>query len=161
MQVSDSSSRILAGLLEARTGQQLTMSRRWRIETALSVLLRERGIPTLDELMERLEIDGPAVAISAEQRTGFDALRNAIGVAIDEERGMRTVQIRIPYDRSELVERFYRTASVDSVEHDEAGTVLTGRISARHLDPYRDFLIREEPAVLPAAATSGTRESAA
>ena len=51
MQISDSSSRILAGLLEARTGQQLTMSRRWRIETALSALLRERGITTLDELI--------------------------------------------------------------------------------------------------------------
>lgn len=51
MQISDSSSRILAGLLEARTGQQLTMSRRWRIETALSSLLRERGISTLDELI--------------------------------------------------------------------------------------------------------------
>ena len=51
MHVSDSSSRILAGLLEARTGQQLTMSRRWRIETALAALLRERGIPTLDELI--------------------------------------------------------------------------------------------------------------
>jgi chemotaxis protein methyltransferase CheR len=51
VQVSDSSSRILAGLLEARTGQQLTMSRRWRIETALSSLLRERGIATLDELI--------------------------------------------------------------------------------------------------------------
>lgn len=51
MQISDSSSRILAGLLEARTGQQLTMSRRWRIETALSTLMRERGIATLDELI--------------------------------------------------------------------------------------------------------------
>ena len=51
MQISDSSTRILAGLLEARTGQQLTMSRRWRIETALSALLRERGIATLDELI--------------------------------------------------------------------------------------------------------------
>lgn len=51
MQISDSSSRILAGLLEARTGQQLTLSRRWRIETALSSLLRERGIGTLDELI--------------------------------------------------------------------------------------------------------------
>ena len=51
MQLSDSSSRILAGLLEARTGQQLTMSRRWRIETALSTLLRDRGIATLDELI--------------------------------------------------------------------------------------------------------------
>ena len=51
MQISDSSSRILAGLLEARTGQQLTMSRRWRLETALSTILRERGIATLDELI--------------------------------------------------------------------------------------------------------------
>ncbi len=51
MQLSDSSSRILAGLLEARTGQQLTMSRRWRIETALASLLRERSIATLDELI--------------------------------------------------------------------------------------------------------------
>jgi chemotaxis protein methyltransferase CheR len=51
VQISDSSTRILAGLLEARTGQQLTMSRRWRIETALSALLRERGIATLDELI--------------------------------------------------------------------------------------------------------------
>jgi len=51
VQVSDSSSRILASLLEARTGQQLTMSRRWRIETALSALLRERGIASLDELI--------------------------------------------------------------------------------------------------------------
>jgi chemotaxis protein methyltransferase CheR len=51
VQISDSSSRILAGLLEARTGQQLTMSRRWRLETALASLLRERGIATLDELI--------------------------------------------------------------------------------------------------------------
>ncbi|WP_309661349.1 protein-glutamate O-methyltransferase CheR [Sphingomonas sp.] len=51
MQVSDASSRILGSLLEARTGQQLTMSRRWRIETALAALLRERGIATLDELI--------------------------------------------------------------------------------------------------------------
>lgn len=51
MQVSDSSSRILASLLEARTGQQLTMNRRWRIETALSQLLRERSITSLDELI--------------------------------------------------------------------------------------------------------------
>lgn len=51
MQISDSSSRILAGLLEARTGQQLTMSRRWRLETALSQLMRERGITSIDELI--------------------------------------------------------------------------------------------------------------
>jgi chemotaxis protein methyltransferase CheR len=51
VEISDSSSRILAGLLEARTGQQLTMNRRWRLETALSTLMRERGISSIDELI--------------------------------------------------------------------------------------------------------------
>lgn len=54
MEVNDASSRILAGLLETRTGQQLTISRRWRIETALKSLLRERGIATLDQLIATL-----------------------------------------------------------------------------------------------------------
>lgn len=54
VEVSDSSSRILAGLLESRTGQQLTMSRRWRIETALKGLMRERDISTLDQLIATL-----------------------------------------------------------------------------------------------------------
>ena len=63
VQVSDSSSRILAGLLEARTGQQLTMSRRWRIETALAQVLRERSIPTIDELITILVMGrDPALA---------------------------------------------------------------------------------------------------
>jgi len=54
VQVSDASSRILAGLLEARTGQQLTMSRRWRIETALQPVMRERDIGSLDGLVAAL-----------------------------------------------------------------------------------------------------------
>ena len=54
MAISDSSSRILAGLLEARTGQQLTLSRRWRIETALQSILRERQIGSIDELITLL-----------------------------------------------------------------------------------------------------------
>src|SRR5688500_10057483 len=54
MDVSDASSRILAGLLEARTGQQLTMSRRWRIETALRSLMRERQIGSLDQVVATL-----------------------------------------------------------------------------------------------------------
>jgi chemotaxis protein methyltransferase CheR len=54
MQVSDAAGRILGGLLEARTGQQLTMSRVWRIETALQPLMRERSISSLDGLVAAL-----------------------------------------------------------------------------------------------------------
>lgn len=54
MEVSDSASRILAGLLEARTGQKLTMGRRWRIETALKSLMRDRGIESFNQLITGL-----------------------------------------------------------------------------------------------------------
>jgi chemotaxis protein methyltransferase CheR len=49
--MSEISQRIIADLLFARTGQQLTANRRWRIDTALSALFRERGITNLDQLV--------------------------------------------------------------------------------------------------------------
>ena len=54
MEISDSARRILAGLLEARTGQQLAMNRRWRIDTALAAIMREHGFQTVDQLVSRL-----------------------------------------------------------------------------------------------------------
>ncbi|WP_017672398.1 protein-glutamate O-methyltransferase CheR [Blastomonas sp. AAP53] len=46
-----SATRILAGLLEARTGQQIAPSRYWRIQTALAPLLKQHAIPDLDALV--------------------------------------------------------------------------------------------------------------
>ena len=54
MEVSETSRRILASLLEAKTGQQLAMNRRWRIETALASVMRERGYDSIDQLVSRL-----------------------------------------------------------------------------------------------------------
>jgi len=51
MPLSESASLILSSLLEARTGQQLASSRRWRIETALAPLMREHAFATLDQLI--------------------------------------------------------------------------------------------------------------
>ena len=45
---------IVAGLLEARTGQKLTADRLGRVGTALSGVLRQNNLETLDELVERL-----------------------------------------------------------------------------------------------------------
>lgn len=51
MEVSDASHNIIADLLAARTGQQLTESRRWRVGTALSGVFREHGISNVDQLV--------------------------------------------------------------------------------------------------------------
>ena len=58
MALEDASHRIIADLLEARTGQTLTESRRWRISTALSGLFREFGIENVDQLACMLERPG-------------------------------------------------------------------------------------------------------
>lgn len=54
MDVSEASTRALAELLEARTGQELSPGRRWRLGTALSGLVREHEIGSVDELMALL-----------------------------------------------------------------------------------------------------------
>ena len=48
------SSQFLAALLEARTGQQLSPSRQWRIEASLKPLIDEIGCGSLDGLVARL-----------------------------------------------------------------------------------------------------------
>lgn len=45
---------IVAGLLEARTGQKLTSDRLWRVGTALAGVLRQNDIASLEALADRL-----------------------------------------------------------------------------------------------------------
>ena len=54
MEISDGAVRILAGLLTARTGQQLSVGRRWRIEAALRPLMAEHAAPSLDLLVGKI-----------------------------------------------------------------------------------------------------------
>ena len=58
MALDDASHRIIADLLAAHTGQQLTESRRWRVSTALSGLFRELEIQNVDQLACLLERPG-------------------------------------------------------------------------------------------------------
>ena len=58
MDASDASYRIIADLLEARTGQTLAENRRWRVATALSGLFREFDIYNVDQLACLLERPG-------------------------------------------------------------------------------------------------------
>jgi chemotaxis protein methyltransferase CheR len=52
---------IVAGLLEARTGQKLTADRLWRVGSALSGVLRDRRLDTLEDLAAQLARPGQDV----------------------------------------------------------------------------------------------------
>jgi chemotaxis protein methyltransferase CheR len=51
MEASEASHQIIADLLEARTGQHLTESRRWRVNSALAGIFRQHGISNVDQLV--------------------------------------------------------------------------------------------------------------
>lgn len=51
--ISDAAVSTLAGLLEQRTGQQLAIGRRWRIDVALRPLVATEGARSLDDLVHR------------------------------------------------------------------------------------------------------------
>jgi chemotaxis protein methyltransferase CheR len=63
VEISPSSRRILAGLLESRTGQQLSSGRRWRVDAALAPIVRESGFESVDQLVARLA-SGAAPALA-------------------------------------------------------------------------------------------------
>jgi chemotaxis protein methyltransferase CheR len=56
MEMSEASSRALAELLEAHTGQELSANRLWRIGTVLSGLFREYDIENADQLITKLAV---------------------------------------------------------------------------------------------------------
>lgn len=51
LEVSEASHQIIADLLEARTGQHLSESRRWRVNSALAGIFRAHGISNVDQLV--------------------------------------------------------------------------------------------------------------
>lgn len=89
--MSEISQRIVSDLLFARTGQQLTANRRWRIDTALAGVFRERGISNLDQLVcmladareEQLTVEVVEALLNNEtyffrDRIMFDLLANEV-----------------------------------------------------------------------------------
>jgi chemotaxis protein methyltransferase CheR len=63
VEISATSRKILAGLLESRTGQQLAAGRKWRVDAALAPIIRDSGFDTVDQLVTRLA-SGSAPALA-------------------------------------------------------------------------------------------------
>lgn len=63
MEISASSRQILAGLLESRTGQQIGIGRRWRVDAALAPIARDGGFTDIEALVKRIA-SGQAPALA-------------------------------------------------------------------------------------------------
>ncbi len=84
-------------LLEARAGQQIAANRVWRVETALTPMLRAHGIVSMDQLVVRLSADrhGPladaVVDALLNQETSFFRDAGVIEQVVDAARELQKV----------------------------------------------------------------------
>lgn len=89
---------ILTRVLEKRTGQRLSADREWRIETALTPLLRDLGLATLDELACAAEaspkVGGQVVDALLNQESSFFRDAGVLELVADAVCDMRAEQPR-------------------------------------------------------------------
>ena len=81
-----------------------------------------------------------AVPVSALKGIGLENLREKIARVLAES--MQTVQVLIPYSKTELVELFHRRGRVAREEHTPEGTLLTGRLPRVLSGYYSPYYIK-------------------
>lgn len=109
---------------------------------ALSPEQREQ----LDSAKSELGIDGESVTISASRGLNIGELLTRIETMLEQEEGFQQVKATIPYDRSDLVERFHTQGHVVERDFTEAGTVLSGSLPHRELSRFEPYLDTDEAA---------------
>jgi GTP-binding protein HflX len=67
-----------------------------------------------------------AVPVSAAAGTGLETLQRTIGTVAAAT--MIPLQVKVPYDRTDLVELFHRRGRVTSETADEQGTLVAGAL---------------------------------
>ncbi len=93
----------------------------------------------LDEL--DLSLYPQSVTVSALTHAGLKDLREKLVQVLAES--MEQVNVLIPYAKTELVELFHRRGRVDHEEHEQAGTMLQGRIPRVMLGYYAPYDISD------------------
>jgi GTP-binding protein HflX len=131
--------------------------------------------PAIADLLGRLGAAAPLatdpVAISAQAGIGFDPLLARVEAALEADADFVPVRLRVPFARTDLVDRFHRLGRVEETHFDEGGTTLLGRLPSAALGRFEPYLSprteapaapqRVEQAVALAAAPVPTSESAA
>jgi GTP-binding protein HflX len=108
-----------------------------------------------DEIASDLGLPDDVVPISAERGSGLADLLERIEASISTSHGYARLEVCIPYDRSELVNLFYRAGQVERESHEEEGTYLIGSIPGRLEAQFEPFLVRHRQFKSVGAAACG------
>lgn len=119
--------------------------------------LTEEQREQVRELAPEMGIDSDMVLISAQKGTNIDGLLQAVEEILEREEGFVDVTVTIPFDRSELVERFHSQGHVEDRTFDEHGTTIHGSLPDRELARFEQFFQPNGSAEVPVeSADAGT-----
>jgi len=112
------------------------------------------GLPSL---AESIGAPGDAVAISARKGLHLDALLDRIEGVLEDEDSFVNVELAIPFDRSELVDRFHTYGRVEERDYNESGALLVGWLPEREIARFEPFIRRVANPDLDEATAIGER----
>ncbi len=108
----------------------------------------------LDQLTASLELPPDVVPISARDGLGLDQLLDRVDAILAQEQDFVSVTLTVPFENSELVDRFHRLGRVNELIHDEHGTTIRGSLPSALAGTFAPYLTVHgpaQPAVLPTA----------
>lgn len=91
------------------------------------------------ELAPEMGISRDMVMISAQKGINIDGLLTAVEEILEREEGFVDVTVTIPFDRSELVERFHSQGHVEDQSYAEQGTTIHGSLPDREMSRFEEF----------------------
>jgi GTP-binding protein HflX len=120
----------------------------------------------LPALAVEIGVPADAVGISAQLGTNVDTLMSRIEEMLEVEAVFLPVELRIPFDQSQLVDRFHSLGRVESRSFDGYGTTLIGQLPEREFGRFEPYIRRLERAAsveddAEAEVSAGTSTSAA
>jgi GTP-binding protein HflX len=99
-------------------------------------------LPAGREPLRELDIDGPVVVVSAVTGQGMDSLLEMVESVMVES--MTPVSVQLPYRRGDLVSLFYERGQVEKEAHSGEGVVVNGRLPARLVPYFSEYLLSDE-----------------
>ena len=107
------------------------------VVTALNKIDRLGGIESVSPALAAYP---NVVAISALKRQGFEALLERIQAVLQQS--LLPIDASVPYAEGQLISIFHEQGVVESVNHEEKGVRLRGRVPARLFERFKPYLIK-------------------
>jgi len=93
-----------------------------------------------DETLKEFErsSDPASIFISAKEKIGFDTLIDSISAGITQS--FTYVEVVLPFEEGRLVSLFHEKGHVESLEHDESGVRISGRLPVELLSFFEKYM---------------------